>query len=223
MQVSQQSTQQELARKLGIACGLGMGGLIMIYAAVLIGGFMSLKSPDQPIGDPWFAGLEWLILFLAPLSVGLMAAINALAPQGRRLLATMALVFNAMQVLVTMAVHFLVLTVGRQPPFSTPEWAWLLGFKWPSIAYALDILAWDVFFPISVFLAAAALPDGFLARPVRWLFVASGCLALAGLSGVVLGDMAYRNIGIVGYAAVFPFGTTLFGLQLARGIPSGRD
>lgn len=94
MQVSQQSTQQELARRLGIACGLGMGGLILIYAAVLIGGFLSLRSPDQPIGDPWFAGLEWLILFLAPLSVGLMAAINALAPQGRRLSATMALVFN---------------------------------------------------------------------------------------------------------------------------------
>ena len=34
---------------------------------------------------------------------------------------------------------------------------------------------------------------------VRGFMVASGVLALAGLSGVVAGDMALRNIGIIGY------------------------
>jgi hypothetical protein len=33
--------------------------------------------------------------------------------------------------------------------------------------------------------------------------IASGVLALAGLSGVVVGDMQLRNIGIVGYLGVF--------------------
>jgi hypothetical protein len=33
--------------------------------------------------------------------------------------------------------------------------------------------------------------------------IASGVLALAGLSGVLAGDMQLRNIGIVGYVGVF--------------------
>jgi len=35
------------------------------------------------------------------------------------------------------------------------------------------------------------------------MMIASGVLALAGLSGVVVGDMQLRNIGIVGYVGVF--------------------
>jgi hypothetical protein len=36
----------------------------------------------------------------------------------------------------------------------------------------------------------------------RALMIAGGVLALAGLSGVVAGDMQLRNIGIVGYVGV---------------------
>jgi hypothetical protein len=43
-----------------------------------------------------------------------------------------------------------------------------------------------------------------LTASIRGLLVASGALALAGLSGVILGDMRLRNIGIVGYSGVFP-------------------
>src|SRR5919108_365478 len=42
-----------------------------------------------------------------------------------------------------------------------------------------------------------------LAAWIRVLMVASGVLALAGLSGAVVGDMQLRNIGIVGYVGVF--------------------
>jgi hypothetical protein len=42
-----------------------------------------------------------------------------------------------------------------------------------------------------------------LATWIRVLMVASGMLALAGLSGVAVGDMQLRNIGIVGYVGVF--------------------
>jgi hypothetical protein len=41
-----------------------------------------------------------------------------------------------------------------------------------------------------------------LAAWIRVLMIASGVLALAGLSGVV-GEMQLRNIGIVGYVGVF--------------------
>ena len=53
-------------------------------------------------------------------------------------------------------------------------------------------------------LFAAPVFDGSrLARSIRILMTASGVLALSGLSGVVVGDMRLRNIGIVGYDGVF--------------------
>jgi hypothetical protein len=44
----------------------------------------------------------------------------------------------------------------------------------------------------------------------------SGVLALAGLAGVFLNDMQVRNIGIVGYAVVFPVAAALIGILFWR-------
>ena len=79
-----------------------------------------------------------------------------------------------------------------------------MSFNWPSVAYALDILAWDVFFALSMLSAAPVFYGSRLTASIRVSMAASGVLALAGLSGVVVGDMRLRNIGIVGYAGVFP-------------------
>ena len=59
----------------------------------------------------------------------------------------------------------------------------LLSFKWPSIPYALDILAWDVFFALAVLFAAPVFTGNRLATWIRGLLVATGALSLAGLSG----------------------------------------
>jgi len=71
------------------------------------------------------------------------------------------------------------------------------------VAYSLDILGWDVFVPLSMLFAAPVFQGSRLAAWIRVLMIASGVIALAGLSGVVVGDMQLRNIGIVGYVGVF--------------------
>ena len=71
---------------------------------------------------------------------------------------------------------------------------------------SLDILAWDVFFALSVLFAAPVFSGKRLATWNRVLLVAGGVLALvlAGLNGVIADDMQLRDIGIIGYAGVFP-------------------
>jgi hypothetical protein len=44
----------------------------------------------------------------------------------------------------------------------------------------------------------------------------SGALALGGLSGVILDDAQFRNIGIVGYAGVFPVAALLLAILFYR-------
>jgi hypothetical protein len=50
--------------------------------------------------------------------------------------------------------------------------------------------------------AGPVISGGRLAAWVRVLITISGVLSLAGLSGVAVGDMQLRNIGIVGYVRV---------------------
>jgi hypothetical protein len=58
-----------------------------------------------------------------------------------------------------------------------------------------------------------------LAVWIRVLMIASGVLALAGLSGVVVGDMQLRNIGIVGYVGVFLVVAALLAVLFYRATP----
>src|SRR5688572_20512876 len=73
-----------------------------------------------------------------------------------------------------------------------------------SVAYALDILAWDLFFALSMLCTAPLFSGDRLRTWIRMLMIASAALALAGTSGVALGDMQLRMIGVVGYACLFP-------------------
>lgn len=193
-----------IARRLGLISAVATVALLVAYAATLTVGFLSLTSPEDPIGDPMFTLLEVLIIALMTAMVGLMVAVHAWAPTRARTLTLAAVVFMGLLAGVTSTVHFAVLTLSRQAAFAEQPWAPLLfSFEWPSVAYALDILAWDVFFPLSMLFAAPAFGGSRLARWIRGLMTASGVLAFAGLSGVVTGDMQLRNVGIIGYVGVF--------------------
>jgi hypothetical protein len=51
------------------------------------------------------------------------------------------------------------------------------------------------------------------------LMIASGVLALGGLSGVLVGNMQLRNIGIVGYVGVFSVAALLLAVLFYRARP----
>src|SRR5215217_54466 len=176
------------ARSLGIFSAAATVILLVAYALTLAVGLASLESPQQPIGDPMLTTLEVLII--------VMVAVHAWAPMEAKTLTLTSLVFMGLLARVTFVVHFCVLTLSRQPEFVGRPWKSLVfPFAWPSVVYAVDILAWDVFFPLSMLFAAPVFRGSHLAAWIRVLMIASGVLSLAGLSGVVAGDMQLRNIG----------------------------
>lgn len=181
----------------------GTAIVLTLYLLVLILGFLSLKSPDDPIGDPYFSILESLILLVAPLMVISMIVANACAPPEARAFSLTALVFMTLTAGITSAVHAVILSVSRQLALQGLAGAPLLfSFRWPSVAYALDILAWDWFFALSMIFGALAFTGRGLNRAVRALMLTSGILSLAGLTGVPLANMDIRNVGIIGYAVL---------------------
>jgi hypothetical protein len=198
----------------------GIFVLSLVYAATLIAGLLSIASQQQPIGDPLFAMLEIEIIVMMPLMIALMVAVHAWAPTDAKVFSLTAVVFMTLLTGLTVSVHFVLLIVGRQAAFSGLAWMPLfLSFTWPSVPYALDILAWDVFFALSVLFAAPVFRGDRLTGSIRALLIVSGVLALAGLSGVFAGNMQLRAIGIVGYAGVFPIAALLLALLFHRATP----
>ena len=208
------------ARRFGIFSGSATVILLVAYAVTLIVGLASLGSPQEPIGDPMFTILEILIITMMPAMVALMVAVHSWAPMHAKTLSLTSVVFMGLLAGLTCSVHFVILTLSRQPEFTEQSWLPLvLSFNWPSVAYALDILGWDIFFALSMLFAAPAIRGTRLATWVRVLMIASGVLSLAGLSGVVTGNMQLRNIGIVGYVGVFLVVAALLAILFYRATP----
>jgi hypothetical protein len=125
---------------------------------------------------------------------------------------------------LTCCLHFVIFTLSRQAVFAGQSWLPLfMSFKWPSVVYALDILGWDVFFALSMLFAAPVFRGSRLAASIRALMIASGVLSLAGLSGVALGDMRLRNIGIVGYVGVFLAVAAFLVVLFYRAVPTTKQ
>ncbi|HTY94034.1 MAG TPA: hypothetical protein VMC02_09110 [Steroidobacteraceae bacterium] len=203
--------------RLGVVAGYALAVLCLLYAIVLAGGLYTLASPDQPIQQPWFACMELLILAIAPLAVAFMVALHAWAPEQRRPISHLGIVFMSMCSVVTCGVHFVILTLGREPAFSALPWAPLVfSFRWPSLVYALDILAWDFLFPLAAMCAALTVSGREPTRVARSLFLASAAISLLGLIGVPLGNMSVRNIGILGYVVLFPVAGVLMAARFRR-------
>jgi hypothetical protein len=208
---------QVASPRLGIIAACALAVLCLIYAAVLAIGLYTLTSPDQPIQQPWFACMELLILGIAPLAVAFMVALHAWAPDERSSMALLGIAFMGMCCVITCSVHFVILTLSREPRFAALSWAPVVfSFRWPSLAYALDILAWDVFFPLAALCAALTVSGPGPAKVARSLFLASAAFSLVGLAGVPLGNMSVRNIGIVGYVVLFPIAAVLMAVRFRR-------
>jgi len=210
-------------RRLGRVAALAVVMLTVIYAITTILGFLSLKSPQDQIGDPYFTIMELLILLLVPPLIISMIAVHAYAPQAAKPYSSAALVFMIMMGVITSCLHFVILTVSRPIEAAGLTAAPLLfSFKWPSVAYTLDILAWDWFFALSLLFAVPVFKDTRLERSLRYVLLASGVLSLIGLLGVPLAIMhveywlIVRNIGIIGYALVSPIAFLLLAIVFGR-------
>jgi hypothetical protein len=188
-----------------------------IYAVTLVLGLLSLKSPQDPISDPYFSILELIIILLAPLMVVCMVALHAYAASEVKVYSFTALVFMIITACITCCVHFIILTVSRQIESAGLASAPLFfSFKWPSVAYALDILAWDFFFALAILFAVPVFMGNGLETLLRWLMIGSGVLSLAGLIGVPLANMQVRMIGVIGYAGFAPVAFLLLGVLFGR-------
>jgi hypothetical protein len=209
------------ARMLGIWSARSIFLIEVAYVAVFVAGFASIRNTSAPLPDPYLAIAEILILVIAPIMVCLMLAIHQCAPKQAKPFTQVALGWMLAAAAFTTVVHFVLLTVARHiDPATFPGYARIFGWQWPSTFYAIDIVAWDVFFGLALLFAVPAFAHRGDATLVRRGLILSGSLCLIGLVGPFANMLGLRTIGIVGYTVVF--GLTCLPLSRTFNAGTGR-
>jgi hypothetical protein len=181
--------------RLGVWSASALCVIGVAYGVTLAVGFASVGFA-KPIVDPVLAVMEILTLLSGPILVVLMAAIHSYAPPRYKVHSVIAVAFMVLLAGLTSSVHFVELTAVRQSSTAS--------LTWPSMAYALELLGWDLFLGLSLLFAAPVFRGGKLEDAVRTGLYVGGTLCIAGILGPATGDMRLQFIAMVGYAGVLP-------------------
>jgi hypothetical protein len=174
---------------------MGVFAIGLAYLVTLSFG-IARAGLSRPIVDPILAVMEVLTIVSACLLVVVMAALHSCRPVDRQIYSRLALVFMALMAGLTMSVHFVELTALRQMGSA--------GLAWPSVPYAIELLAWDILLGISLLFAGLSMHAAGREKMVRLGMFLVGSLCLAGASGPITADMRLQFIAVFGYAAGLP-------------------
>lgn len=93
--------------------------------------------------------------------------------------------------------------VRRIDPNAIHGFQYLFNWHWPSMLYGVDIVAWNIFFGLALLFATPVFhAAGHVA--VRNGMLIAGAISVVGILGPAVNHIALRQIGIVGYAIVWP-------------------
>src|SRR6202022_1154324 len=139
------------SRLLGIFAGWTLFSMGIAYVVTMVAGFVAAGNLTDPVKDPHLAIMELLILVQAPMIIVMFGVIHAAAGRANRVLSPSAFALFCLMAGITISVHFVLLTFGRQvSAAAVPGFTQLFSWQWPSVFYALDILAWDFCFGLSL-------------------------------------------------------------------------
>ncbi len=197
--------------------------IVAVYLTTGLLGVVARPSESRALlqVDPYLAVMEYLIILAAVALVVLMVAIYTYAPLNRKIYALTALCFMIISAVLTCSLHFASLTVLRRAasgltPLLSRQFSFLGGGEWPTLALALELLAWDLFFGLSMLFAAHAFGGDRMQNTVRASMTLSGTLCIVAVLGPVLGDMRIQWLGIVGYAFVLPVACVFLAVLFTR-------
>ncbi len=215
----------ETDRRIGVWSAASGAAIAAVYVITGFVGVLARPSTATLLQqvDPYLAILEILIILFTVALIAIQASVYAFAPPDKKTYALLALTFAVAFAVLTCAVHFVALTVGRQvKPEAMPRLLQQLSFDhWPSVALTLEFLAWDYFVGLSLLFDAAVFSGGGLRAYVRASMIVAGSLCLAGTPGALVGNLRFQWLAIAGYAFALPVVCVLLAILFHREAPRG--
>lgn len=189
---------------LGALYLLGLAGRLIVNGSVHAVSSPGLQTISAVVALLWDTAL--VILF---------AALRKQVRRGGRLFAELALVFMILVCALSSISWFVQLTiVPKVEQGARTVQAALLDMRNElSITYAMEHLAWGLFFGLAALFASAAIDGGRPGTWVRRLLMASGVLSLLHFLGVIVGSPALGDLGYVAWGLLLPAATALLAVK----------
>jgi len=151
----------------------------------------------------------------------MMGAVHAYAAPEHKTFSLIAFGLMVCAMSLTGTVHFVELTALRQLGTA--------GIAWPSVPYAVELLAWNLLLGLSLLFASRVFERDGRAVRVRHSLTVCGALCLGGTIGPAVGDMRLQFIGgtigpavgdmrlqfigVFGYAVALPAAMNITAIQ----------
>jgi hypothetical protein len=192
------------ATLLGMLYLLGLAGKLIVDGTVHSTSSKAVQNLSAAVAILW--DLSLLVLFVA---------LRRQILGSRAIFAELALIFMAIVCTVSSINWFVqLLVVSRITRVGESVLLALLDVNnGLSLMYAMEHLAWGVFYGLAAIFAAVAIGSGRLESWIRWLFVAGGILSLLHVIGMLTATSVVSDLGYVAWGILLPITTALLALR----------
>lgn len=142
--------------------------------------------------------MELLTIWAAIAIVQFMVELYRGSSENKKSKGAIALILTACMAAVTIANHFIYMTVLTKIYTAQDMPSWLLLDGWPSLTKGLECVSWGFFLGLAMVFASFALED-LESKVITWTMRISGIAVLAGLVGPIIGNMNFYILSTVGY------------------------
>jgi len=181
----------------------------IIYVLLITIGIMTQSKETGYIRDDIRILMEIFTMISAVLLLLFAISIDQVVEQDKRLFSIFSVLMMLGLVILTFFCHFINITIGKNLIKNNEILGYLFSLTWPSLIFAVDILAWDIFFGLSFIALGISIMDIFAKKIIAITMIIAGILSLVGLISLPLNNMNLRYIGVFGYT-VMPLITSIF-------------
>jgi hypothetical protein len=82
--------------------------------------------------------------------------------------------------------------------------------------YAMEHLAWGVFYGLATIFMAVAIPAGRIETWIKWLFITGGVLSILHVVGIIAGVHVLIDLGYFAAGVLLPITTLLLAIRYRR-------
>jgi hypothetical protein len=192
------------ATLLGILYLLGLAGKLIMDGTVHSTSSQAVQSLSATVAILWDLSLLVLFVALRRQSLG-----------SKAIFAELALIFMALVCAISSINWFVqLLIVSRITRVGESVLLALLDVhNGLSLMYAMEHLAWGVFYGFAAIFAAIAIGIGRLESWIRWLFIAGGVLSLLHIIGMITATSVVSDLGYVAWGILLPITTALLAIR----------
>jgi len=191
----------------GILYFLGLAGKYIVDGSI-----HSVSAPPIQMVSA-ATGLLWDITLVI-----LFVALRRQITGGKAVYAELGLVFMAL-LCATSSINWYVqlAVVPRISPADNPVLLALVDVHVDSsIMYAMEHLAWGVFYGLATIFMAVAFPAGRIETWIKWLFITGGVMCLLHVVGIIAGVHVLIDLGYFAAGVLLPITTLLLAIRFRR-------